>query len=107
MTNTTQTNPINQKFRLQQDLNKLVKLATGSRDRDIKATKSTTISNDTAKGVDLNKDTTISKVQGSQRTSDTINNSNISELKRSENGEIVDPRFRVPGCSGGCGCNCG
>lgn len=107
MTNTTQTNPINQKFRLQQDLNKLVKLATGSRDRDIKATKSTTISNDTAKGVDLNKDTTISKVQGSQRTSDTINNSNITELKRSENGEIVDPRFRVPGCSSGCGCNCG
>ena len=107
MTNATQTNPINQKFRLQQDLNRLVKLATGSRDRDIKATKSTTISNDTAKGVDLNKDTTISKVQGSQRTSDTINNSNITELKRSENGEIVDPRFRVPGCSSGCGCNCG
>ena len=105
MTNTTQTNPINQKFRLQQDLNRLVKLATAS--RDIKATKSTTISNDTAKGVDLNKDTTISKVQGSQRTSDTINNSNISQLSRSENGEIVDPRFRVPGCSSGCGCNCG
>lgn len=105
MTNTTQTNPINQKFRLQQDLNRLVKLATAS--RDIKATKSTTINNDTAKGVDLNKDTTISKVQGSQRTSDTINNSNITELRRSENGEIVDPRFRVPGCSSGCGCNCG
>lgn len=105
MTNATQTNPINQKFRLQQDLDKLVKLATGS--RDIKATKSTTINNDTAKGVDLNKDTTISKVQGSQRSSDTINNSNITQLRRSENGEIVDPRFRVPGCSSGCGCNCG
>jgi hypothetical protein len=105
MTNTTQTNPINQKFRLQQDLNRLVNLATAS--RDIKATKSTTINNDTAKGVDLKEDTTISKVQGSQRTSDTINNSNISQLSRSENGEIVDPRFRVPGCSSGCGCNCG
>lgn len=105
MTNTTQTNPINQKFRSQQDLNKLVKLATGS--RDIKATKSTTINNDTAKSVDLKKDITISKVQGSQRTSNTIKNSNISQLGRSENGEIVDPRFRVPGCSSGCGCNCG